>query len=255
MKNNLLQLLITLMILLSSKMLLAQTTYVINDTNVSVRDKPTLKGKILGTIPIGETVIVTDKNNLEWYYISYFGNEGYILSKYLLKLEDAEKYKDWEKQHASTGDNPACDNISPQYNYDIDNELLIKVGNKSDAVVKLMNSADNCIRIAFIQAGDRFSMKHIPEGIYYLKIAYGKDFRKYTSNGKCIVKFMVDAVYKKSSQNLNYYKSKQPTTIEGDYEVSHWNIPSFDLELNVEYTKDSFKTFQASKTTELDFNR
>jgi uncharacterized protein YgiM (DUF1202 family) len=85
------------MILLSSKMLFAQTTYVINDTNVSVRDKPTLKGKILGTIPIGETVTVTDKNNLEWYYVSYFGNEGYILSKYLLKLEDAEKYKDWEK--------------------------------------------------------------------------------------------------------------------------------------------------------------
>jgi hypothetical protein len=98
-------------------------------------------------------------------------------------------------------------------------------------------------------------MKNIPEGIYYLKIAYGKDFRKYTSNGKCIVKFMVDAVYKKSSQKLNYYNSKQPTTIEGDYEVSHWNVPSFDLELNVEYTKDSFNTFQASKTTELDFNR
>jgi DNA phosphorothioation-dependent restriction protein DptG len=38
-------------------------------------------------------------------------------------------------------------------------------------------------------------------------------------------------------------------------EIDIDSLPSFDLELNVEYTKDSFKTFQASKTTELDFNR
>ena len=255
MKNPLNKLLATLTIVLISNFTFAQISYVIKGNSVNVRVTPSLNGKVLGTLQGGDIVSVTNYENPEWYFISYYGTEGYIASKLLVRLEDSEQYKDWEKQNASTGDNPECENISPTYDNDLDNKLLIHVGNNNDAVVKLMNYSGNCIRIAYIKSSDSYSMKNIPEGFYYLKIAYGKDFRKYTKDGNCIVKFMVDASYKQGSEKLDYYKVKRPNTIEGDYEVEHWQLPSYELNLNTEFTKGSFNTFRSNKITEVDFNK
>lgn len=233
----------------------SQTSYVVKGNSVNVRETPSLNGKIIGTLQGGEVVSVTNDENPEWYFISYYGTEGYIASKLLVRLEDSEQYKDWEKQYANTGDNPDCENISPTYDYELDNKLLIRVGNNADVVVKLMNYYDNCIRIAYIKSGDTYAIKNIPEGFYYLKIAYGKDFRKYTQDGKCIVKFMVDATYKRGSEKLDFYKIKGPNTYEGNYEVEHWQVPSYQLELNTTFTKGSFNTFKSNKITETDFNK
>lgn len=255
MKNSLNKLLATLTIVLISNFAFAQTSYVVKGNSVNMRETPSLQGRILAKIIGGETVSVTNTDNSEWYYASWYGNKGYISSQLLIRLEDSEQYKDWEKQDASTGDNPECENISPTYDNDLDNKLLIHVGNNADAVVKLMNYTGDCIRIAYIKSGDSYSMKNIPEGFYYLKIAYGKDFRKYTQNGNCIVKFMIDPIYKRGSEKLDYYKVKRPNTIEGDYEVEHWQLPSYELDLNTEFTKGSFNTFRSNKITEVDFNK
>jgi len=133
--------------------------------------------------------------------------------------------------------------------------LLIHVGNNTDVVVKLMNYSENCIRIAYIKSGDSYSMQNIPEGYYYLKIAYGKDFRKYTQDGQCIVKFMVNPTYERGTEKLDYYKVKGPNTVEGDYEYENWRLPSFELSLNIKYTKGNFNTFHSNKITETEFNR
>jgi hypothetical protein len=233
----------------------------VNTPTLNVRTEPSIKANIIGKLEAGDVVSVINSDNTEWWKISFYGTEGYVAAKFLITLEKSEQYKDWEKESSSTGDKPECENISPEYDYNLKNKLLINVGNNTDVVVKLMKYSGDCIRIAYIKAGDNYSIQNIPEGYYYLKIAYGKDFRKYTKDGQCIVKFMRDASYEKGSEKLDFYKIKKPNTIEGDYEYENWEVPSFELSLNIEYTKntkytsDSFHDFQSNKISESEFNK
>lgn len=254
MKKLAVRVLYTLIITLTNSQAFSQLSYVVLGNSVNLREAPSLKSKILGTIPGGEVVSVIKDDNSEWYFISYYGNEGYIASKLLIRLENSEQYSDWVKQNAITGDKPDCENITPAYDNDLDNKLLIHVGKSSDAVVKLMNSSGMCIRIAYIRAGESYAMRNIPEDVYYLKIAYGKDFRKYTHHGMCKVKFMVDPIYKLGSEVLDFNRVKRANTIVDGYEYENWQLPSYELSLNTEFAKGS-NTFKSNKITVDEFNR
>lgn len=253
MKNQFLKIIFCLIIILLSNFAKSQESYVVQGKRVNLREDKNENSKIIGTIPGGEIVSVLNMDNSNWWFVSYFGNEGYISSKLLVKLDKSDKYRNWEKKSANTGDNPECDNFNPTYDFSIDNELIIHVGNNSDVIVKLMNYTGNCIRIAYIKGGDSYKIKNIPEGYYYLKIAYGKDFRKYNQKGKCIVKFMVDATYEKSSDKLDFYKIRKANTIEGDYEYKNWVVPSYELSLNLKFTKGSLENFHSNKISESEF--
>jgi len=256
MKKNIYTLLVFFSFALASIRVDAQETYMVNATNLNVRESPSINGKLLGQLSKGTIVSVVDTSNRTWWQISFYGTEGYVSASLLIKIEDVEEYKDWKKESANTGDNPECENIIPKYDYEMDNELLIHVGNTADAIVKLMSYSGSCIRIAYIKAGDSYSMKNIPEGTYYLRIAYGKDFRKNISNGQCIVKFLVDPSYKEGSSTLDYRKVKKPNTYINGHEYENWTLPSFELSLNVEYgNDDGFNTLKSSKISEDQFNK
>ncbi len=235
----------------------AQESYVVNAKTVNVRKEANIKAEILGTINQGEVVSVINTDNEDWWLISYYGTEGYVSSKLLISIEQSQKYKSWQKVDANTGDDFNCENIQPQYDTSIDNELIINVGYTSDVVVKLMNYSGLCIRISYIKAGDKYSMKNIPLGDYYLKIAYGKEFRKLTQDNQCIVKFLRDAVYEKGEQNLAFRKTRNGTRTVGDKEYANYDISYFELSLNLEFAKGSGKgnSFSSKKISENDFNQ
>ena len=235
----------------------AQESYVVNSKTINVRKEASIKSETLGTIPQGEIVTVINSENPDWWLITYYGNEGYVSSKLLITLENSTKYSSYKKVEATTGDNFNCDNIQPQYDTSIDNELIIRVGNNSDAVVKLMTYSDVCIRISYIKGGDSYTMKNIPLGDYYLKIAYGKDFRKSTNDNQCIVKFLRDPVYKKGEKNLKFEKTRKENKVIGGKEYSNYDISYFELTLNNEFEKgiSKGKTFNSKKITEKDFNQ
>jgi hypothetical protein len=66
---------------------------------------------------------------------------------------------------------------------------------------------------------------------------------------------MRDPSYEKGSEILDFYIIKKPNTIEGDHEYRNWQIPSFELALNIEYTKKNFNSFHANKISETEFNK
>ncbi len=235
----------------------AQDSYVVNAKTVNVRKSGSINSEILGTIKQGEVVSVINSENNSWWLISYFGIEGFVSSKLLISIEESDKYKLWKKLSANTGDNYNCENIQPQYDTSINNELIISVGNSSDAVVKLMNYSGVCIRISYIKSGEKYSMKNIPLGDYYLKIAYGKEFRKLTQDNQCIVKFLRDAVYEKGDQKLEFRKTKIGTKTIGDREYTNYDISYFELSLNLEFVKGFGKgdNFNSKKISESDFNQ
>jgi hypothetical protein len=229
-------------------------TYLINSQTLNIRSEPNKTSSIVTTLKLGDEVKLLNAENETWWYINDGLNEGYVFSEYL-KLDP---HSGWEKKNYQSGVTPECENVTPKYNYELDNYLRINVGSGTDVVVKLMKSGyneDECIRIVYVRSGDTYDIKNIPEGRYYLKIAYGKDYRKKIVDNLCFVKFMKNAQYEKGSEILDFNKIQKPNQRIGDKIYENWSVPSFELSLDVIVTKGTKSTFKSNDISEADFNK
>ncbi|MEO7048382.1 MAG: hypothetical protein ABI091_23995, partial [Ferruginibacter sp.] len=69
-----------------------------------------------------------------------------------------------------------CSNIRPIYNNSLRTRLIISA-EMTDIALKIIDYETNrCIRFVFVNDGTTYIAKGIPEGKYYLKIAYGNDW-------------------------------------------------------------------------------
>ncbi len=248
---------------LSILLLLAMTTlasaqtneqYLVNSQTLNMRSGPGKEYTIITTLSMGDAVTIIEKNDDGWWHVEYYGTQGYVFSS-LLKIDP---YSDWEKKNYQTGVTPECENVTPKYDYELDNYLRINVGSGTDVVVKLMKIGyyeDECIRIVYVRSGDTYEIKNIPEGRYYLKIAYGKDYREKIVDNICYVKFMKNAQYEKGSEILDFNKIKQPNERIGNSIYENWSVPSFELSLDVIVTKGTKSTFKSNDISEAEFNK
>jgi hypothetical protein len=228
--------------------------YFINTQKLNLRLGPDQEYPILMALSHGETVILIEKEENGWWFVSYNDNiKGYVFSAYLSQNENVG----WEQKNYQSGETPECENVSPKYDYSLDNYLKVNVGSSTDVVIKVMNVSyqDNvCIRIIYVRGGDSFLIKNIPEGKYYLKIAYGKDYRKKIIDNKCYVKFMKNAIYEKGTDILDFYKIAKPDEVVGNSVYKNWEVPSYELSLDVLATSD-YNDFNAKTINESEFNR
>jgi hypothetical protein len=127
----------------------------------------------------------------------------------------------------------------------IENYLKIKVGN-TDVAVKLINiQSGNCIRYVFINQYTTYQIANIPEGKYYIKIAYGEDWAKTSSETSCQGRFTKNTLFKKSTKILDF------NLVETD---NGWQIPYYEMELKVVVTQgDNLNQFNTSIILENDF--
>jgi len=160
----------------------------------------------------------------------------------------------WDTTDYSTGNSPGCYNFTPKYSLSMDNKLEVSVGQNTDAVIKLINiKTEKCIRYAYIRSGDTYDVKHIPQGRYYLKIAYGKDWRQKIENGVCIGKFILNSLYKKGDDILDFNKIYKEDQIVDGRRYRNYSIPSYSLRLDVIAT-DTAAHFQTNDISEDEFN-
>lgn len=143
------------------------------------------------------------------------------------------------------GEISGCNIIKYRYNRALDNKLLITVGNNTSVAVKLINfTTDKCIRYVFINKSSTYSIKNIPEGKYYLKIAYGDDWTIMEGQSNCIGRFSRNSIFEKGQDIL-------------DYNIVHegrkYQIPSFSLKLNIDTAGINNNTFNTNKINENDF--
>ena len=168
-----------------------------------------------------------------------------------LSLEDKiqlEKNKllseGWQETEINNGQFPACYNFIPRKSK-IDNYLQVQVGRGTDVAIKIMNIKTNkCVRYVFINSHSTFKVRNLPEGKYYLKIAYGKDWLSKIDNGKCVGKFIRNPFYEKGEDVLNY--SLQQTS-------DGYKIPSYQLSLDV-VESEIMNTFDSQVISEEEFN-
>jgi hypothetical protein len=244
--------LILTMLALTSVIAQENDQYLVSSKTLNVRNTPTKESKIIAVLNQNESVSVLEIARNGWWKIEFDGGSGYVSSE-LLKLSSDNG---WNKNKYESGQTPNCDNIDSQFDYKIDNSLKVSVGSGSDdVVIKLMktrsNDKDICIRIIYIRSGEVYSFKNIPEGIYYLKIAYGKDWRQKIVDNQCYGKFMRNAIYEIGSEKLDYviiHKSN-----------GHISIPYYELSLDrvslSRYEKKPKSTFATRNIGESRFNQ
>jgi hypothetical protein len=229
--------------------------YIVNSTTLNLRTGPDKNATIITPLKVGDVLKLINSDNSSWWYVEFSGSKGYVYSKYL----DHDPYSGWEKKSYSSGATPECENVTPKYDYTLDNYLKINVGSNTDVVVKLMKMGtygDECIRIVYVRSNESFNIKNIPEGKYYLKIAYGKDYRQKIEEGKCVVKFVKNAQYEKGVDILDYNKEPGPNeTINGQV-YKTWTLPSFELSLDIIVSEnDHTNEFNEKNISETEFNK
>ena len=224
----------------------SEELYRIRPESLNMRSGPGTNFDVIIKLPKGSEVSVTSKELGDWWGVAYNNINGFVHSDYLELNNDP--FRDWIPKKHDTGATPECFNIIPKYDYEIDNMLRVRVGSNTDVAIKLMNQVagtrDVCIRIVYINSGDTYEIKNIPEGIYYLKIAYGVDWRQSVEHGQCIGKFVKHALYEIGEEQLDYNLKDM-----GEY----YSVPYFELDLDVIWTEieDEFKT---DRITEEEFN-
>lgn len=150
----------------------------------------------------------------------------------------------WEQNEIENGTMPSCYNFSPK-RANIDNSLNVTVGGGTDVVIKLMNEkTDKCIRYVYINSGTSYNITGIPEGRYYLKIAYGKNWFSKKENGKCIGKFIQNPLYEKGEDIMDFNLI---------HSYNGYQIPSFELHLDVIST-NAVNSFNSTNISEDSFN-
>lgn len=177
-----------------------------------------------------------------------------FVSQETLKKQNEDKYKiekekliseGWKEEEIENGQLSSCYNFKPTKGK-IKNRLGVIVGGGTDVSIKIMNmETEKCIRYVFINSGTTYSIENIPEGKYYLKIAYGKDWLSKVENGQCVGKFIKNPLYEKGEDILDF-------NIQRD--SNGRSIPSYQLSLDVVSSGIS-NSFNSQNISESDFNK
>lgn len=154
-------------------------------------------------------------------------------------IKEKVKYENWDKVEHHTGDVPSCFYFKNKSNRNLDNYLTIEEVGEDDSVIKLINKKNKkCIRYLYIRSGEKVTIKNIPEGIYYLKMAFGKDWRQKFENGNCSGRFTVNPSYKKGDL-LNYFITNKRIKIINDKRYQAYSIPSYSINLETKFLGDT----------------
>lgn len=96
-----------------------------------------------------------------------------------------------------------------------DNYFDIEIGNGCDVAVKIVDAAtDKCIRYVFVPENSSANIQMIPQGKYYLKLAYGKDWMEYDNgDGTLSARFTSNVTYDKSTEIFDFGKKNSSSVV------------------------------------------
>ncbi|HEX8514554.1 MAG TPA: J domain-containing protein [Bacteroidia bacterium] len=160
------------------------------------------------------------------------------------KTKDSLIASGWKYDKISNGQLPSCYNVKPKKG-NVSNYLEVNVGGGTDVVIKVMNQkTEKCIRNVFINSRSTYTIENIPEGEYYLKIAYGKEWFTTIKDRQCIGMFLRNPMYERGQEIMNFNRQK---TADGII------TPSFKLSLDV-ISSDISNSFISKNISESEFN-
>ena len=110
--------------------------------------------------------------------------------------------------------------IKPVYGIQ-DNYFDITMGEGYNVAVKIVDATtDKCIRYAVVPENSTTTITQIPQGRYYLKLAYGKDWMELRTGNTVIGKFTRNAFYEKSRQEYDFGKKNSLQEVNYDLRIN-----------------------------------
>ena len=102
-----------------------------------------------------------------------------------------------------------------------DNYFDITMGEGYNVAVKIVDAqTDKCIRYAVVPENSTTTVTQIPQGRYYLKLAYGKDWMELRTDSMIIGKFTRNAFYERSRQMYDFGKKNSMEVINYDLRIN-----------------------------------
>lgn len=122
-----------------------------------------------------------------------------------------------------------------------DNYFDIHIGIGFNVAIKIMNaSTGKCIRYVYVPEGETVAVGQIPQGMYFLKLAYGRDWMEMQTDDGVIGKFTRGSFYEKSTSNYNFGEKNSSKFINYMLEI---NVVNGDTEHEfetIEITEEEF---------------
>jgi hypothetical protein len=143
----------------------------------------------------------------------------------------------WKLGTPSGGEFDEAMGIKPIYGIE-DNYFDITVGNGFDVALKIVDfSTDKCIRYVYVPQNETVTINQIPQGKYYIKLAYGQDWMEYETDSVTLGKFTDKTFFEKSNVFDFGVKNSQ-------------QIFNYELEINVidGTAKNNFHTVEIDET-------
>ncbi|MBS5527380.1 MAG: hypothetical protein KHX42_04400 [Prevotella sp.] len=110
--------------------------------------------------------------------------------------------------------------VKPVYGIQ-DNYFDIRIGDGFSVAIKIVNAeTDKCIRYVFVPENETITISQIPQGRYYLKLAYGKDWMEFVDNGNTKGKFTRNPFYEKSASSYDFGKKNSQGLINYTLEIN-----------------------------------
>lgn len=122
-----------------------------------------------------------------------------------------------------------------------DNYFDIHIGEGFSVAVKIMDAnTGKCIRYVFVPEGETITTNQIPQGQYYLKLAYGKDWMESSEGGVIRGKFTRCPLFEKSTSSYDFGKKNSQCVVNYSLEL---NVINGNLDQNFETVKISETEF------------
>lgn len=138
------------------------------------------------------------------------------------------------------GELPSSYGVQSKYGLQ-DNYFDINVGEGENVALKIIDlSDDRCIRYIFVSENSSITVSQIPQGKYYLKIAYGYDWMEKMEGDLTHGKFTRSCYYEKSVDIFDFGKKNSQQTI------------SYILNINVQ-NGDVNSNFNTKRINETEF--
>ena len=143
----------------------------------------------------------------------------------------------WEFESPQGGELGDEYGVKPIYGVH-DNYFDITIGEGCSVAIKIMDvTSGKCIRYVYVPENETVTVTEIPQGQYFLKLAYGKDWMIHNADSVTYGKFTRRAFYEKSANSYNFGEKNT-----GDF-------VNYSLKINVvdETSENNFTTVPISE--------
>lgn len=126
----------------------------------------------------------------------------------------------WEYETPIGGEFDESYGVKPVYGLQ-DNYFDITVGQGFNIAIKIMNASTNkCVRYVYAPENQTVTVNEIPQGLYYLKLAYGRDWMCLRTGSVTMGKFSKNAFYERSIDTYNFGRKNSQDFVNYELKIN-----------------------------------